>query len=77
MAKLYPPLEDIEDELFSPSDRLVERWAKNDPSLSANVRAALEADAVARERRESILSMKAAEAGSVAAEEFAGIPATL
>lgn len=72
MAKLYPPLDDIEDRLFSPSDRLIQRWVKHDPSLQASVVAALERDALACERRASLLSDKVIETDSVAADDVVG-----
>ncbi len=51
-TKLYPPIGAIEEDLFSPSDRLIERWIDGDSALSDASRAALEADPAAREKRE-------------------------
>lgn len=52
MTKLYPPIGAIEEDLFSPSDRLIERWIDGGSALSDASRAALEADPAAREKRE-------------------------
>lgn len=47
MGRLYPPIDVIEEDLFSPSDDLVERWIAGDPSVSDALRQALEADPTA------------------------------
>ena len=52
MTKLYPPIGAIEEDLFSPSDRLIERWIDGGSALSDASRAALEGDPAAREKRE-------------------------
>ena len=44
MRRLAPPLTVIEAGLFDPSPALVQRWMVGDPSLSAERRAALDAD---------------------------------
>lgn len=54
MTKLYPPIEAIEGTLFLPSDELMERWVNGDESLSEEIREALEADAVAREKSDAL-----------------------
>ncbi len=48
MRRLAPPLSVIEDALFDPSPALVQRWLEGDPSLSAERRAALDADPAAQ-----------------------------
>ena len=48
MRRLAPPLSVIEDALFDPSPALLQRWLEGDPSLSAERRAALEADPAAQ-----------------------------
>lgn len=53
MHALSPPLSVIETDLFAPSDALIARWARADPTLSAEVVARLEADPAARARREA------------------------
>ena len=54
MRRLAPPLSEIESRLFDPSPALIRRWLDNDPSLSPQRRAALAADARARELAESL-----------------------
>jgi hypothetical protein len=51
MRTLHPALNLIEAHLFAPSDALVRRWLENDPPLPAAIRAALDADPVARSHR--------------------------
>jgi hypothetical protein len=48
---LWPTLEIIENDLFGPSDDLIERWAADDPALPPDLRRALESDPEAREKR--------------------------
>ena len=48
MRRLAPPLSVIEDALFDPSPALMQRWVEGDPSLSAERRAACEADPAAQ-----------------------------
>ncbi len=49
---LWPPLADIETALFGPPDGLLDRWINTDPTLSAALREALDADPQARMSRE-------------------------
>ncbi len=49
---LHPPIETIEEDLLSPSDRLIERWIANDPTLPAETRRALEGSSMARSKRQ-------------------------
>lgn len=50
MSTLWPPLTVLENELFTPSDALIQRWQQGD-ELPADLKRALEADPEAHARR--------------------------
>jgi hypothetical protein len=55
MTQLSPSLDLLKSAYLAPSDRLLLRWAEEDPDLPPRLRAALEADPEARARRDRLV----------------------